>query len=176
MNEELTWETVHTTDIGLDFELFGNRLAGSVDFYNNLTVNSFYNEPVSILGNAGAETRQRNSAQLRNRGFELELSANLIHTRDWTWSITLNGTHYKTTLVEVPESSIPAWDETSDLPKGTWLANEEGWTATGSSDTSFPFYLRGEGRDWYNIYLYKYAGINMPGLIRQVDCRCIGIG
>ena len=112
------------------------------------------------MGNAGAETRQRNSAQLRNRGFELELSANLIHTRDWTWSITLNGTHYKTTLVEVPESSIPAWDETSDLPKGTWLANGEGWTATGSSDTSFPFYLRGEGRDWHNIYLYKYAGVD----------------
>lgn len=160
INEELTWETVHTTDIGLDFSLFGNKLVGSVDFYDNLTVNSFYNEPVSILGNAGAETRQRNSAKLRNRGFELELSTNIINTRDWTWSVSLNGTHYRTILVDVPESTIPAWNETSDLPKGTWLANGEGWSATGSGDTSFPFYLRGEGRDWYNIYLYKYAGVD----------------
>lgn len=160
VNEDLTWETVHTTDVGLDFSLFGSRLTGAVDFYNSLTTNAFYNEPISELASGGNATRQRNSAKLRNRGFEIELSADIIHTKDWTWNVGINGTHYRTVLADVPASTIPARDETSDLPDGTWTDNFQGWTASGTGDGSFPFYLRGVGRDWFNIYMYKYAGVD----------------
>ena len=160
VNEELTWETAHTLDAGLDFSLFNSRITGTIDVYNRETVNSFYNEPVSYLANAGAQTRQRNSAKLRNRGFELELAGDIVRTKDWTVNLSLNGTHYTTELVSVPSSTIPAWTETSDLPKGTWMANGEGWSSTGAGNTSFTFYLRGEGKPWYNMYLYKYAGVD----------------
>jgi len=160
VNEDLTWENVHTTDVGVDFTMFGGRLSGTVDFYNSLTTNSFYNEPVSYLANGGTETRQRNSAKLRNRGFELDLNATIINTKDWTWNVGLNGTHYKTTLVSVPETTIPAPNATDDLPDGTWTANGEGWSGAGTGNASGVFYLRGEGRDWYNLYLYKYAGVD----------------
>lgn len=103
---------------------------------------------------------QRNSAKLRNRGFEIDLSADIIRTKDWTWNVGINGTHYKTILKEVPASTIPAWNETMDLPKGTWTANGDGWSGAGTGNASGVFYLRGEGRDWYNLYLYKYAGVD----------------
>ena len=160
VNEDLTWENVHTTDVGVDFTMFGGRLSGTVDFYNSLTTNSFYNEPVSYLANGGTETRQRNSAKLRNRGFELDLNATIINTKDWTWNVGINGTHYRTVLVSVPETTIPAPNATDDLPDGTWTANGEGWSGAGTGNASGVFYLRGEGRDWYNLYLYKYAGVD----------------
>ena len=160
VNEDLTWENVHTTDVGLDFTVLGGRLSGTFDFYNSLTTNSFFNEPVSILANSGNSTRQRNTAKLRNRGFEVDLSATIINNQDWTWNVGINGTHYRTTLVEVPASTIPAPNATDDLPDGTWTANGEGWSAAGTGNASGIFYLRGEGRDWYNLYLYKYAGVD----------------
>jgi TonB-linked SusC/RagA family outer membrane protein len=160
VNEDLTWENTHTTDLGLDFSILNGRVSGTLDFYNNLTTNSFYNQKVSIIANAGQQTRQRNSAKLRNRGFEIDVNADIIRTKDFTWNVALNGTHYKTILVSVPEDQIPAWNETSDLPKGTWESSTEAWSAAGVSSTSYIFFLRGEGRDWYSIYLYKYAGVD----------------
>lgn len=160
VNEELTWEKIKTFDLGLDFSLLNGRLSGSFDYYNRLTTNSFYNEPVSYLANAASQTRQRNSAKLRNTGVELELAADIIRTKNFSWNVTLNGTHYQTTLVSVPKTTIPSWNSQSDLPEGTWTANGEGWSSSGAGNTSFTFYLRGEGRDWYNIYLYKYAGVD----------------
>lgn len=159
INDELTWEKQHSFDLGLDFSVFNGRLTGSLDFYNNLTTNSFYNEPVSILANSGTDTRQRNSAKLRNRGFEIELSGDVIRTKNFTWNIGINGTTYTTVLKDVPDSLIPD-NSGTDLPDGCWTANGEGWTSAGTSSTSYTFYLRGEGRDWYNIYLYKYAGVD----------------
>lgn len=167
VNEELSWEDVHTTDVGLDFAVLGSRITGTLDFYNSLTTNSFYNEPVSILANGGFETRQRNSAKLRNRGFEIELSADIIRRSDLVWNVSINGTHYRTTLADVPESTIPQWNEKSDIPQGTWMANSEGWSADGTSNDNFTFYLRGKGRDWYNIYLYKYAGVDQESGLPQ---------
>lgn len=159
----LTWETVHQLDFGLDFSLLNSRITGALDYYNNLTSNSYYNQTVSPLANISVSTLARNAAKLRNYGFEVELDADIIRTKDWTLSVGTNGTHYRTELVKVPASQIPYWDNTIDLPKGTWTANGEEWSAAGSMGggvSSNIFYLRGEGKDWYNIYLYKYAGVD----------------
>ena len=168
VNEDLTWETVHTTDVGLDFTVLGGRLSGTVDFYNSLTTNSFYKEPISILANNGYETRERNSAKLRNRGFEIDLNATIINTKDWSWNIGINGTHYRTTLVSVPSTTVPAPNDKDDLPDGTWIDKGSGWAVAGTGGTlSGDFFLRGEGRDWYNIYIYKYAGVDQESGLPQ---------
>ena len=36
-NPDLTWEKTYMADVGVDFSLLGNRLAGSIDFYNKDT-------------------------------------------------------------------------------------------------------------------------------------------
>ena len=42
---------------------------------------------------------------------------------------------------------------------GCWQSGIAAFSASGTSAVSIG-YLRGEGRDWYNIYLYKYAGVD----------------
>ena len=98
---------------------------------------------------------------LRNRGFELERSIDLVRTKDVTFNFTTNGTHYRTVLLDVPDENIP--DNTGlDLPMGAWQAKVADFSAsgTGKVDATTVGYLRSEGRDWYNIYLYKYAGVD----------------
>lgn len=156
VNDQLTWENTKTVDVGLDLSLF-NRLSLTFDFYNRLTDNSFFNQPVSYLA-VGQHTVQQNIAQIRNRGFEIDLNVNLINTDDFRWNVALNGTHYTTKLVGLPESAVPT--KTEGLPDGTWMANGESWTAAGGTGDVQPFYLRGVGKDWYNIYMYRYAGVD----------------
>lgn len=158
VNDALTWENTKTFDTGFDFSLLNNRLSGTFDFYNRLTDNTFYNQPVNYMA-VGQETLQQNSASIRNRGFEIELGGDIIRTKDLTWNVSLNGTHYKAVLMDVPEGSIPK--TTPGLPEYTYEANGEGWSASGSgSAASGQYYLRGEGRDWYNLWIYKYAGVD----------------
>lgn len=157
VNDALTWENTKTFDAGVDFSIF-KRINGTIDVYNRLTDNTFYNQPVNLMA-VGQETLQSNSAVLRNRGIEIELSADIIKTRDLTWNVSLNGSHYKTVLVDVPDGSIPK--TTAGLPEYTYEANGEGWSSSGSGNAaSGQYYLRGEGRDWYNLWIYKYAGVD----------------
>lgn len=158
VNDRLTWENTKTLDIGLDLSFF-DRVDVTLDFYNRLTDNSFYNQPVSMLA-TGQSSLQQNIAKIRNRGFEIDINADIIRNRNFRWNIGINGTHYSTVLSGLPQKAIP--EKTEDLPEGTWLTNEGGsWLAAGFGDAKpYRIYLRGVGRDWYNLYLYKYAGVD----------------
>lgn len=162
VRDDLTWEVIHQFDLGLDFSVLGSRITGAIDYYNNLTSNALYNQMVSPLANMGSTTLLKNSAKIRNTGIELELDADIIRTKDWTWSVGINGTHYRTTLVKVPADQIPNWDNTMDVPKGTWVVQTEDMAqaGTGSHAGRGDFYLRGEGKDLFNLYMYKYAGVD----------------
>ena len=161
VNEQLTWEKTREFDLGLDFSFLNHRITGALDFYNHNTVNGFYNANYSVLAGSGNDKLQQNAAVLRNRGVELELSVDIVRTKDVTLNITTNGTHYRTTLIDVPDENIP--DNTGlDMPMGCWQSGVASFSAAGTSGTTATTcgYLRGEGRDWYNLYLYKYAGVD----------------
>ncbi|ULT22287.1 hypothetical protein KUH03_22860 [Sphingobacterium sp. E70] len=47
VNDQLTWENIHTMDAGIDFSFLG-RVRGSLDYYNRVTVNAIWNQPIAI--------------------------------------------------------------------------------------------------------------------------------
>ena len=159
---DLTWENVHQLDLGIDFSVLKSRITGAVDFYDHVTVNSLFNKSVSPLASNGQTTLLSNSARVRNRGFEIELDADIIRTKDFTLNVGINGTHYRSILVSVPADQIPAYDKTMDLPEGCWTAQTEDMAQAGTAGHAGRgiFYLRGEGKDLFNIYMPKYAGVD----------------
>jgi TonB-linked SusC/RagA family outer membrane protein len=142
VNEHLTWENIHTTDIGVELDIF-NRVHATVDWYNRETVNAFYPNTLSIAAEAfaGATSITMDNAKIRNRGFEVELNVDIIKTKDLYWSVGANGTHYNTILTKLPAG------QGSDLYGGNKLDN-----------TEYLCYLRGEGKPYYNVFMYKYEG------------------
>jgi hypothetical protein len=142
VNEHLTWENVHTTDIGIEFDLF-DRIHGSVDWYNRETVNAFYSNTLSIAAEAFAGTTalMMDNAKIQNRGFDVDLTIELIRSRNIYWSVGFNGTHYNTTLLK--------------LPAGQGSAEYGGNKFDGSG---YLCYLRGDGKPYYNTFMYKYEG------------------
>ena len=69
---QLRWETTKQYNFGLDFELFKNRIRGSVDYYKKKTVDLFLATPT--MPSSGTLSLLKNSdATLTNTGVELQL-------------------------------------------------------------------------------------------------------
>ena len=69
----LTWETATTYDVGLDFDLFGNRLSFVGDYYVRYTTD-MYTEGPEVPNVIGAEIPKGNNADLKTKGWELSLT------------------------------------------------------------------------------------------------------
>ena len=71
-NASMTWETVETWDIGLDWGAFNNRLTGSFDWFSRTTKDMI--GPAPILGSVlGTDAPATNNCDMRSTGWELEI-------------------------------------------------------------------------------------------------------
>src|ERR1041385_7063368 len=82
-NPDLKWEQTTQWDAGIDFGLFGNRLAGSVEYYVKNTSDLLLEVPVPPP--QPASTRIENVGKLRNQGVELSIDALLVTRPGLTW-------------------------------------------------------------------------------------------
>jgi len=152
-NTALTWENTHTFDAGIDFTLWSGRVNGSIDYYNKNTVNSVFAKPLAM--SLGQNSLTLNSAHLANRGVEADLNVDIIRNKNWRWNVGVTASHYRTILMKVPAGvGVPALD-------GKFTSGIDGWTVAGGGSTGANVaYLRGEGMDYYNLYLFKYKGVD----------------
>lgn len=83
----LTWETVVSQNIGLDFSMFGSRLDVSMDAYIRDTKDMLTNvEYPEILGTGAPDA---NAADLRTRGWEVAATWKTNVNNDLNYNITL---------------------------------------------------------------------------------------
>lgn len=84
----LTPEIKTEVEFGIDARFFKDRLSASVTYYNNNTKDVIQSIPVS--NPTGFTQRVANSAELENKGLEIELSGDVIRKGDFTWSLNAN--------------------------------------------------------------------------------------
>ncbi len=83
----LTWETVATTNFGLDITLFDQRLDLSADIYTRDTKDMLMGvEYPDILGTSAPDA---NAADLRTKGWELAVTWRDKIGQDWEYGLTL---------------------------------------------------------------------------------------
>lgn len=89
-NSSLSWEFSKTTNIGIDFGIWKNRITGSIEYYNQKTDRIIYG--VSIPATSGvAGNFQTNIGEMENQGFEFSISSlNVTTESGFTWSTDLN--------------------------------------------------------------------------------------
>jgi len=86
-NPNLKWETTYSTNIGLDFQLFKNRLGGTIDVYNSRTKDLLMTRTVPIMN--GYSRIWDNIGETQNRGVEATLNTVNIDGRDFKWNSTV---------------------------------------------------------------------------------------
>lgn len=83
-NSGLTWEVMKTLNLGLSMRLH-NRTTVEFDVYNRITDDMLMEIPYSATTGFGGGWG--NVGKMRNRGFELQLSHDIIQTRNILWTI-----------------------------------------------------------------------------------------
>ena len=86
-NEDLTWETVATLNVRLRAR-FLDRIGITAEFYDRTSTDLLMELPFSATtGHSGG---MGNIAEMNNRGFDLEVDFDLIHTKDIWWNVKAN--------------------------------------------------------------------------------------
>lgn len=134
-NKELTWETSYSLNIGVDFELLGRRLNGSVEYFRRATDDLLYNVPVPISSGIVTGSIPQNVGAILNRGIELDLTGVIYRTNDFEWNVNFNATHYTNKITKLYDA-----------------VKEEGIKQTSR--------ILKEGGSIYEIYLRSYAGVD----------------
>lgn len=98
-NEDLGWEKLWTTNIALHLG-FWNRLNADIEVYNKHTTNMLMSVPVSYA-DKGEGFRWDNVGAMVNGGVELQLNADIIRNRNFTWNISANVSYNKNRITEL---------------------------------------------------------------------------
>jgi iron complex outermembrane receptor protein len=91
-NPDLQWEKVKTTDIGLDFTVWNNRLSGSIEYFKKITTDPIFLVTVPQPGPQGARYWKNLDGEVNNNGIEVTLNAGLVRNDNFTWNIGANAT------------------------------------------------------------------------------------
>ena len=101
-NPDLKWEQSKTFDIGFDASLFNNRVSVLFDYYQRETSNLITTLAMPKL--TGFTSVLTNLGSLENKGVELEISYNILETKDWMWDVGFNASYVKNKILELPEN------------------------------------------------------------------------
>jgi TonB-linked SusC/RagA family outer membrane protein len=89
-NPSIKWESTREADGGLDISLFNDRLQATFDYYNKQTNGALLSLPVAT--SSSYSSLLRNAVSIKNTGVEVSLSGDIIRTKDFKWSASVNVT------------------------------------------------------------------------------------
>jgi len=98
-NNDLSWETSYTLDLGVDFGFFDSRITGSVGYYNRETRDMLLDVPLSLT--TGFSEQTRNIGKMTNKGVEVELNVDIIRSSDFNLSLGGNIATNKNEITEL---------------------------------------------------------------------------
>ena len=86
-NEDLKWETTAQFDIGTDMAFFNRRLQFTFDYYVKNTSDLLRKTLLAI--SSGYDEMWVNDGAIQNKGFELSMTGEIFHKKDFDLSATL---------------------------------------------------------------------------------------
>ena len=145
LNPNLTWETSEQYDLGLDMEMFNNRLSLSMDYFDKRTFNLMQPQPMNWPSTMGLDAMLVNLGEVRNRGFELSIGWNDRINKNFSYFVTGNFSYLKNWVSDIG------------------VKNEDGTPGVWTDDKSFrsvkDIYQTTEGEPLNSFHLIQTAGI-----------------
>ncbi len=173
----LTWETVTTKNLGLDFTMLNNRLDVSFDAYARDTKDMLMN--VSYPGILGTSAPKSNAADLRTTGWELAATWQNRINNNWNYGVTLAlaDNISKITSFDNPTGALPDADDDDDEREyyvGMTIGERWGYETQGIFQTDEEILNAADqsevpdGANWRPGDI-RYADLDGDGAITQGD-------
>lgn len=149
VNPDLHWEKAKNWNIGLDFALFGNKLSGSIDYYNRKQQDLLgdYNVPVPPYLH---DKTFVNVGSMRNSGFEFNVHYAAVNTKNFTYAVDFVGATLSNKFLDFSNSEYTG----------------ENYYDVCNTEDPYPMHNLQriqKGERLGNFFLYRYAGIDQNG-------------
>ena len=138
-NEDLTWESSYTYNVGIETSLFNGRLNANVEFFNRDSKDLLL--PVQTSRVTGFTSILANVGQIRNRGWEIEVNGDIIQNKDFSWNMGLTASFIKGKVIKLNDGADIIW-----------------YDPTGGDDRAK--YVYREGESTYAFYGNEWAGVD----------------
>ena len=102
-NPTLTWERTKTTNLGFDFALKNPAISGTIELYNKHGIDIV--GAIDLPRLTGTSLQEFNTAEILNRGIELNLLYGLPITSNIKWSTRFNFTFNKSKVLSLQRIS-----------------------------------------------------------------------
>jgi len=152
------WETTTTTNVGVDFSFFGNRLSGAIEVYKKKTEDLLSVVPIAPGSNFDI-TLLTNVGNMENKGIEFTLNTTPVRNNNITWDLGFNYTYNKseiTNLLKQPDPNFKGID-VGGISGGT--GNNIGKFAVGYAPYIFNVYKQ----------IYDKTGKPIEGLYEDIN-------
>jgi len=161
---KLKWETTSQTDLGLDLSLFNDRLRVTADYYIKNTRDLL--NSVQLPASLGYTTTIQNVGKIRNKGFELQIDANLLNG-DFRWNVAGNISFNKNKVIKLYNSQ-----DIQGTTYGLSIANDYINLLREGEPMSIFYAYQTNGFDENGHF--KYKDNNNDGIISEADKTIIG--
>ena len=159
----IKWETTTTSNLGLDFGFFNNRISGSIEVYQKKTKDLLGAVPqapgrnfdISIVTNIG---------NLESKGVEFVLNTTPVKTKEFTWDFGFNVAYNSDKITNLgPSKAIPQ----SNISGGT--GNQVGIFDVGFAPFTFNVYQQVYDRKSGKLIEGLYEDRNRDGVVSAAD-------
>jgi TonB-linked SusC/RagA family outer membrane protein len=195
--DNIGYETLTQTNIGLDFGMFDSRLNLSLDLYDKVTSNMLQTD-IKVPSTTGYTTvKYYNSGKMDNKGWEFSADYMVLKTTDWKMNVTFNISQNRNEILELPENkqdlnySFGNKNYAYKLTAGDPLGSFYGYKYLGVYQNAIETYAKDADGNTINdvngkpvvmknnnVKTYagdaKYADINHDGVINKYDIVYIG--
>jgi len=139
-NPLLGWEKSYTTNIGVDFAMFNNKISGSLEFYNKFTKDVLAPvnvDPTTGFGGSFWSSFSKNNGEIINRGIDVNIAANILTRKDFRYDVNFNFSYNYNKVQNLDKSALT------------------------KSEYIYGSALEGQPTDY--IYGYRNAGLDAEG-------------
>lgn len=133
-NPKLRWEKTETYNIGLDLAFLGNRLRGTIDFYDRKSTDLMVTTDLDPT--VGTASLVINNGILRNKGIEFTVNGDWLKSGDLSLSSTFVLGFNRSKIGKVNRALAPA---------GSYVGSPQDYYT--------------EGTDYNTLYAYRYGGM-----------------
>ena len=187
-NAELKPERSEELELGVDLTMWDNRVNLELTRYDKHSKDALISRVLPPSQGTGATSRLENIGEVRNSGFELMLSANLLQSDNFAWTSRITGSRNNNKLLELGDAATIVTSSTisqvEGYPLNAWWArpyrindrNNDGvltWNADSSIsevvvDTGAVFFGRSQPQNeigWNNSFDFLRRALRLDFLI-----------
>lgn len=118
-NPDLKWEKTNQWDAGIDFGVLGDRLWGSIDYYDKTTKDVLLQVPSASPAPTTYVWQNIKDMKIKNHGWEFTINGRIIDKRDLTWEMGVNLSTISNKVEDLPVEYL-----TTGKPSGPGLDGE----------------------------------------------------